>query len=31
MHRATENMTEAQRQKALTILEAMFDDWDDLN
>ncbi|WP_423829923.1 helix-turn-helix domain-containing protein [Staphylococcus aureus] len=30
MHRATENMTEAQRQKALTILEAMFDDWDDL-
>ena len=30
MHRATENMTEAQRQKALTILETMFDDWDDL-
>ncbi len=30
MHRATENMTEAQRQKALTILRAMFDDWDDL-
>ncbi|WP_368868374.1 helix-turn-helix domain-containing protein [Staphylococcus epidermidis] len=30
MHRAAENMTEAQRQKALTILETMFDDWDDL-
>lgn len=30
MHRATENMTEAQRQKALTILETMFDNWDDL-
>ena len=30
MHRATENMTEAQRKKALTILETMFDDWDEL-
>lgn len=30
MHRATENMTEAQRAKALKILETMFDDWDDL-
>ena len=30
MHRATENMTEAQRKKALTRLETMFDDWDEL-
>ncbi len=30
MHRAAENMNEAQRQKALTILEAIFDDWDEL-
>ncbi|PCF86002.1 helix-turn-helix domain-containing protein [Staphylococcus intermedius] len=30
MHRATENMTESQRAKALKILETMFDDWDDL-
>ena len=29
MHRATENMTEAEK-KALTILETMFDDWDEL-
>ncbi|MBV5191118.1 helix-turn-helix domain-containing protein [Staphylococcus chromogenes] len=30
MHRAAGNMSEEQRQKALTVLKALFDDWDDL-
>lgn len=30
MQRAAGNMSEEQRQKALTVLKTLFDDWDDL-